>query len=155
MKLKKGLCNLCQGFIKDTLLENKALPVWYDSTGNVQYEAPEELTCLTIAEKMLIQLASVVVPLRHVKNGIFGITGHVCSFEQDVNQSGDTIHATLVMPKLVEKGSQKEGSPPLSALAARPPPQFDREYPIYFPSCGICCEIGDHPRPSSWIVRGG
>jgi Helitron helicase-like domain at N-terminus len=33
---------------------------------------------------MLIQLASPFIPLRHIKNGVFGLNGHVCCFEQDV-----------------------------------------------------------------------
>jgi Helitron helicase-like domain at N-terminus len=41
--------------------------------------------CLTHAEKMLIQKVSPFIPLHHIKNGTFGLSGHVCAFEQDIN----------------------------------------------------------------------
>ena len=40
---------------------------------------------------MLIQLASPFVPLQHVKHGVFGLSGHVCSFEQDVGKFVKTL----------------------------------------------------------------
>jgi hypothetical protein len=64
-------------------LENKALPLWYKD-GYPQFHVPEELDCLTQAEKMLIQLASPFIPLQHIKNGVLGIKGHTCVFPQDV-----------------------------------------------------------------------
>lgn len=57
--------------------------MWYKE-GIAQFHVPEELQDLTLAEKLLIQRASPFVPLRFIKNGIFGISGHVCTFEQDV-----------------------------------------------------------------------
>jgi hypothetical protein len=35
---------------------------------------------------MLIQLASPFIPLQHIKKGVFRLSGHVCSFEQDVEK---------------------------------------------------------------------
>lgn len=70
----------------DHYLRSGSLPVWIDDNGKPQYEAPECLTSLSMAEKMLIQLASPFIPLKHIKNGILGITGHVCAFEQDVEE---------------------------------------------------------------------
>lgn len=66
--------------------ENNMLPVWIDDDGNRHYEIPKELSELTIAEKLLIQRVSPLVPIVHIKNGTLGIKGHVCSFLQDVNE---------------------------------------------------------------------
>ncbi len=33
---------------------------------------------------MLIQRASFFIPLHHIKNGTFGIKGHVCTFPQNI-----------------------------------------------------------------------
>ena len=49
------------------------------------YTVPAELSGLTIAEKLLIQRVSPFVPLSHIKNGTFGLSGHVCAFEQSVD----------------------------------------------------------------------
>ena len=62
------------------------LPTWTDENGNTQYNIPEELEGLSIAEIHLIQRVSPLVPLVHIKNGTLGIKGHVCSFLQDVNE---------------------------------------------------------------------
>ena len=34
---------------------------------------------------MLIQRVSPFIPLHHLKCGIFGLCGHVCAFEQDID----------------------------------------------------------------------
>jgi hypothetical protein len=46
---------------------------------------PLVLDRLPHAEKMLIQRVSPFVPLHHIKQGTFGLAGHVCAFEQDIN----------------------------------------------------------------------
>ena len=46
---------------------------------------PEERLGLTMAEKMLIQRASLFVPLQHVKDGTMAIQGHVCCFPQNID----------------------------------------------------------------------
>lgn len=82
-----GICSDCKRYgDKDYLLRQGALPIWYDDNGIPQYHVPIELSQLTIAEMMLIQLNSPFIPLQHIKNGTFGLSGHVCSFEQDVEQ---------------------------------------------------------------------
>ena len=45
-----------------------------------------ELECLTIAEKLLIQRVSPLIPIHHIKNGTLGIKGHVCSFMQNIDE---------------------------------------------------------------------
>jgi len=49
------------------------------------YELPEEQSHLTIAEKLLIQRVSPLVPVIHIKNGILGVRGHIVSFFQDIS----------------------------------------------------------------------
>jgi Helitron helicase-like domain at N-terminus len=81
----KGMCHDCVKLKNVKFFEEKKLlPVWYNREGVTQYHVPDELACLTLAEKMLIQLASPFIPLQHIKKGIFGLKGHVCCFEQDV-----------------------------------------------------------------------
>jgi Helitron helicase-like domain at N-terminus len=66
------------------------LPIWYDD-GQPQYHVPDCLLQLTHAEKMLIQRVSPFVPLHHLKNGTFGISGHVCAFEQDISSMANIL----------------------------------------------------------------
>ena len=92
INLKKGVCVNCVSFRDvDYYLKRNALPVWYDERGRVQYHVPECLSSLSIAEKMLIQLASPFVPLKHIKNGTMGLTGHVCAFQQDIEGFVNTL----------------------------------------------------------------
>lgn len=62
----------------------EGLPVWYDENNIVQFHVPEELSCLREAEKLLISLVSVYVPLQHLAYGQMGCKGHVCCFEKDM-----------------------------------------------------------------------
>jgi hypothetical protein len=39
-----------------------------------------------MTKMMLIQLNLPFIPLQHIKNGTFGLSGHVCSFEQDLEE---------------------------------------------------------------------
>jgi len=77
-----GNCSTCNT-MKEEL--HSFLPTWTDEEGHVHYTVPEVLSGLTIAEKMLIQQVSPFIPLQHIRHGIFGLSGHVCCFEQDVN----------------------------------------------------------------------
>lgn len=61
----------------------KALPVWY-LNGKEQYNVPDELKLLSLAEMMLIQRVAPFVPLRYTKNGVFGMYRHVRTFEQHI-----------------------------------------------------------------------
>jgi len=81
---RKGVCTKCAPLKdRDYYLKEKALPVWYDGD-TPMFTLPSVLTGLTPAEMMLIQRLSPFVPLHHIKNGLFGLKGHVCAFEQDV-----------------------------------------------------------------------
>ena len=84
VSVTKSFCENCAKKQNDDFyLENKALPVWYKE-GLPQYQLPMELQELSHAEKMLIQRISPFVPLYHIKWGTFGLSGHVCAFEQDI-----------------------------------------------------------------------
>jgi hypothetical protein len=77
-----GICKNCEKLPADEALTQRLLPIWKNEQGEVQYKVPKELSELTDAEKMLIQMVSPFVPLHHIKNGTFGLKGHVCSFPQ-------------------------------------------------------------------------
>jgi hypothetical protein len=47
-----------------------------------------------MVEKLLIQKVSPFVPLEHIHNGIMGLKGHVCAFEQNLNE------IVTVLPRL-------------------------------------------------------
>lgn len=89
---KSDFCSNCAKLKnKRHWLEENVLPVWYDTNNREHYELPEELKNLTMAECLLIQRLSPVVPLYHIKNGTFGLTGHCCSFVQDLNGFVNTL----------------------------------------------------------------
>lgn len=88
---RKQICSDCAPTKDVTYYEKrKLLPIWYNGK-TPHYHVPSELSDLTLAEKMLIQLASPFIPLRHIKNGVFGLSGHVCCFEQDVEGFVNTL----------------------------------------------------------------
>ena len=86
---KTGICTSCKAH-KDPeyFIKENGLPIWYedgDMKNKPNFYVPSELKNMTIAEKLLIQRISPFVPMQHIKNGIFGLRGHVCAFEQDIN----------------------------------------------------------------------
>lgn len=87
---KGGVCLNCKKFKDDDYyLNRKCLPVWFrngDMKNKPQFRVPNVLTSLTQAEKLLIQRVSPLVPLHHIKHGTCGVSGHVCAFEQDINE---------------------------------------------------------------------
>ena len=60
-------------------------PIWFDKENLCQYELPEELQNLREAEKLLILMVSVYIPLQHLHKGQTGC-GHVCCFAQDIGE---------------------------------------------------------------------
>ena len=88
---RRGVCSECSKYRDPNHFANAGwLPIWFED--NVpQYHVPECLASLSLAEKMLIQLASPFVPLRHIKNGVFGLAGHVCCFDQNIEGFVDTL----------------------------------------------------------------
>ena len=84
--LRHGKCQNCTTKHEDHYLSKNQLPVWYTQDGRPQFHLPDELIDLTYAEKMLIQRLSPFIPMIHLKNGVHGLCGHVCAFEQDVEE---------------------------------------------------------------------
>ena len=72
------MCKNCDLLAKDHWMNQNMLPIWVDGWNKIQYKFPKELRDLSDAEKMLIQRASPFIPLHHIKDGKFGIKGHVC-----------------------------------------------------------------------------
>ena len=83
---KNSICEKCAKLKNPNYyLEKRQLPVWRKD-GVPIYTVPKELESLSHAEKMLIQRVSPFVPLHHIKQGVMGLTGHVCAFEQDIGE---------------------------------------------------------------------
>jgi hypothetical protein len=82
---------------------NYALPTWHtvndDGETVVHYDIPEELADLTLAEKLLIQRLSPIIPLVHLKHGVYGSRGHVCTYPKDI---GPICNVLPRLPKDVE-----------------------------------------------------
>lgn len=89
IKQKANTKAICKSCVKHEdpshFLRTDGLPVWCEN-GNDENEpqchVPPEPTNLSLAEKMPTQQVSPFVPLQHLKNGIMGLKGHVCAFEQ-------------------------------------------------------------------------
>ena len=75
------------------MTKSKKLPLWF-LNGEPQWMLPQALAKLSLAEKMMIQRLSPVVPMQHIKNGVFGLCGHVCAFEQDIES------VACILPRL-------------------------------------------------------
>ena len=112
MSRKKGTCSTCDKLTPDYWLQQKLLPVWYNDSGQPQYRVPNELSGLTDAEKMLIQKASVFIPLHHIKHGTLGLKGHSCCFPQDLGKLCTVLPrlpTDVTIIKLVQKYRDKMG----------------------------------------------
>jgi len=91
--------------------ENKALPTWTDK-GKVMYHVPRELSNLSIAEYLLIQRVSPLIPVIHIKNGILGSRGHIVSFFQDMTSIATDLPGLpneVTIVKVIREGINKEG----------------------------------------------
>ena len=90
---KNNVCRRCANkrTKNDYTKENAMIPLWIDDEGKEHLEVPPELECLTIAEKLLIQRVSPLVPIHHIKNGNLGIKGHVCSFMQNIEDLASSL----------------------------------------------------------------
>jgi hypothetical protein len=87
MNASNGICSRCQNRKNEMFYsyENKLLPTWKTKNNIIKYTLPSELQHLTLAEKLLIQCVSPLVPVIHIKYGILGKRGHVVSFFQDIS----------------------------------------------------------------------
>lgn len=87
----------------DFFINNNLHPVWYnvDEDGNhvtdesgkkiPQYHIPEELSSLTMYEKLLIRRCANFVPTVHLRNGICAIKGHAVTFPQNIMELCDEL----------------------------------------------------------------
>ena len=91
------------------------MPIWYEDSSNKQkarFDLPSELSNLREGEKLLLQQISCYVPLQHLKQGQIGSKGHVCCFEQTIDE------VCTILPRLpkdvkivrVIKKYRKEGA---------------------------------------------
>jgi hypothetical protein len=112
---RNGICVRCINEKDENKFthKNNALPTWVDAdTQKVHYDIPKQLHHLTIAEKLLIQRVSPLVPVIHVKNGCMASRGHVVSFFQDISGLCTVFpklpsHVTMV--KVMRTSVNKEG----------------------------------------------
>jgi len=92
LTLKNEMCKRCENQRGNYTFShaNKALPTWMNKN-QVMFTLPKELQELTLAEKLLIQKVSPLVPVVHIKNGTIGYKGHVVSFYQDITNICQTL----------------------------------------------------------------
>ena len=83
---KKPICGSCSNNPLKNTPRNRVVPYWLDAQRNVHTNVPNELSCLTFAEKQLIALASAHMSLIHIKNGTLGSRGHCVSVEQKISE---------------------------------------------------------------------
>ena len=109
-----GYCGACRKMTnKNFYHDEKLLPIWFDDDGTPIYTVPFQLQGLSTAEKLLIQRISPFVPLHHLKNGLMGLTGHVCAFEQDLDGFLSTLprkHDNVTMMKVLKSMKAEIGS---------------------------------------------
>ena len=95
------VCKACKNRGNSELgyyLRKNLQPVWYetDEFGNVaidaegkstvHYEVPDELSDLTMAEKLSIRRYATYVPSLHMKNGSLKLRGHCVAFPQNISE---------------------------------------------------------------------
>ena len=91
------VCSSCRKRKDDQFfIRNNLHPVWYevdkegshvlerDGKRKPMFEVPDELACLSMAEKLLIRRCANFVPSIHMKNGVFGLKGHCVTYPQDI-----------------------------------------------------------------------
>jgi len=113
---KNGQCNRCKMVPRDGHRfshKNGSLPTWTDNNGVVHYELPTVLKELSVAEKLLIQKVSPIVPVLHIKNGTLGSRGHCCSFFQNIDKICNIfprMPSEVTMVKVIRKSTDKNGN---------------------------------------------
>ena len=115
---RKGICNQCSRSRRTKY----HLPTWTNAVGEEIFEVPQELACLTLVEKLLIQKISPFVPLEHIYKGTMGLCGHVCAFQQNI--TGITtilprLPSDISMVRVVRQMKEEIGSPFATGKAYR------------------------------------
>ena len=86
------------------------LPIWMNEHGVPQFHVPDELSKLSEGEKLLIQQAAPYVPMVHLKHGMYGSQGHVCSFPQQINEVCKVLPRKKVQAvKVIKNFKRKNG----------------------------------------------
>lgn len=111
--INKGSCHKCASHNNpDYYEQKKMLPIWYKD-GIPQFKLPLCLKKLHHAEKLLIQRLSAFIPLHHLMKGNFGIKGHCCAFNQDVNEFINRLprkHDDVAFLKVIQAVKSEIGS---------------------------------------------
>jgi hypothetical protein len=84
-----NICTTCKQNNRIEEEYREYLPIWYEDPKNKQtarFDVPTELSCLREGEKLLLQQISCYVPLQHLSKGQIGSKGHVCCFEQAIDE---------------------------------------------------------------------
>ena len=71
--------------------ENNAIPIWRDAAGVAHYDVTGALSCLTLAEWLLIALLSVTVTIHHLSHGGVASWGHVATLPKPVEPMADVL----------------------------------------------------------------
>ena len=86
------------------------LPTWTDPNGTFQYRLPSELLDLREAEKLLLQIYAVYIPMHHLRKGAHGSSGHVCSFPQNIaSVCHDLPRTTVDVIRVIKKYKTADG----------------------------------------------
>ena len=89
---KLGICKNCKVRNEERKRNGQAkkiprhLPVWYDLENKARFDIPKELSELREGEKLMIQQIAPYIPLVHLRHGVHGSRGHVCSFPQEIEE---------------------------------------------------------------------
>lgn len=82
----RSVCQDCESgrLNKKDLLDQNALPVWYDEHGNIHEELPKCMEDLTLGEMLCIQKVAFLFPTTHLKYGRRGLSGNTVMFMKDM-----------------------------------------------------------------------
>lgn len=82
----RSVCQDCESdrLSKKHLLDQNALPVWYDKHGNAHEELPKCMEDLTFGEMLCVQKVAFLFPTSHLKYGRRGLSGHTVMFMKDM-----------------------------------------------------------------------
>jgi hypothetical protein len=109
-----GMYTACKLNNRHETEHRDSLPIWHEdlqNKRNPRFDLPSELSCLREVEKLLIQQISCYVPMHHLRNGQIGSKGHVCCFEQIIEEVCTMLPRLACNVKIIRavKQCQKEG----------------------------------------------
>ena len=98
------------------------LPIWYNDNNEPQYQLPAQLIDLREAEKLLISMVSVYVPVHHLSIGQLGCKGHVCCFQKNLTDLCTTLRripTDISVIRVLQKFKNTDGEVTLKAFSIR------------------------------------